>query len=89
MKHPSKLITKKLQIKINYLTFIKDIWVPVWKSNPPTSNPEAAAIAKTYEDWHLNYNNTQKIKPYDTTNTSRLIPQTRKIYKMIFTNHSL
>ena len=56
----------------------KDSWVPVWKSNPPTSNPEAAAIAKTYEHWHLNINNTQKINPYDTTNTNRLTPPSKE-----------
>ena len=50
----------------------------MWKYNPPTSNPEAAAIAKTNEDWHLNNNNSPKIKPYDTTNTNRLISPSKE-----------
>merc|ERR1711874_406918 len=73
-------ITNKDQLP----NIFKDIWVPVWKSNPPTSNPDAAAIAKTYEDWHLNNNNTKKIKPYDTTNTNRLMPPSKEDLKNDF-----
>ena len=74
IKVGNQTLTNKDQLP----NIFKDHWVPVWKSNPPTSNPEAAAIAKTYEDWHLNSNNTQKINPYDTTNTSRLIPPSKE-----------
>ena len=59
----------------------KECWVPVWKSNPPTTNPKAAAIAKTYEDWHQNEENIHRINPHTTTDNSRLLPPSKEDLK--------